>query len=286
MSGIEQWLVDHKIPVGSWGESFFDFLIDNFAGFFDAITDGGSFLIDGSVELLLLVPSVILIVLVTAIAQYLQRSWKLSLFVVLSLLFIINQGYWEETIESLVLVVYATMVCMLGGVPLGIAAAHRPWLYSILRPVLDLLQTIPTFVYLIPAMTLFGLGMVPALVATVIFAIAAPVRLTHLGVSSVPKPLIEAAESFGATKKQLLWKVEIPYALPTIMAGVTQCIMLSLSMVVIGALVGASGLGKPVVRALNSRQIDMGIEAGLAIVIVAILLDRLCKQRNAPVDGA
>ncbi|MFD2207702.1 choline ABC transporter permease subunit [Kiloniella antarctica] len=286
MSGIEQWLVGHKIPVGKWGEAFFDFLIDNFAGFFDAITDGGSFLIDGSVELLLLVPSVILIVLVTAVAQYLQRSWKLSLFVVLSLLFIINQGYWEETIESLVLVVYATVVCMVIGVPLGIAAAHRPWLFSALRPVLDLLQTIPTFVYLIPAMTLFGLGMVPALVATVIFALAAPVRLTHLGVSSVPKPLIEAAESFGATKKQLLWKVEIPYALPTIMAGVTQCIMLSLSMVVIGALVGASGLGKPVVRALNSRQIDMGIEAGLAIVIVAILLDRLCKQRNAPVDGA
>ncbi|WP_299374547.1 choline ABC transporter permease subunit [uncultured Kiloniella sp.] len=286
MSGIEQWLVDHKIPVGKWGESFFDFLIDNFAGFFDAITDGGTFLIDGTVDLLLFLPSIVVIIMITGLAQYLQRTWKLSMFVFLSLLFIVNLGYWTETVESLVLVVYATIVCIITGVPLGIAAAHRPWLFSLLRPVLDLLQTIPTFVYLIPAMTLFGLGVVPALVATVVFAVAAPVRLTHLGISSVPKPLVEAAEAFGATKKQLLWKVEIPYALPTIRAGVTQCIMLSLSMVVIGALVGANGLGKPVVRALNSRQFDMGIEAGLAIVIVAILLDRLCKQRNAPVDGA
>jgi glycine betaine/proline transport system permease protein len=160
----------------------------------------------------------------------------------------------------------------------GIAAAHRPWLYHGIRPVLDLMQTIPTFVYLIPAIIFFGIGVVPGLIATVIFVVAAPIRLTHLGISSVPTPLIEAGEAFGATKRQLLWKVELPHAMPTIMAGLTQCIMLSLSMVVIAALVGADGLGKPVVRALNTVNIGKGVESGLAIVILAILLDRVCKQ--------
>lgn len=165
------------------------------------------------------------------------------------------------------------------GVPLGIAAAHRPWLFTLLRPVLDLMQTIPTFVYLIPTLILFGLGVVPGLISTVIFAIPAPIRLTQLGISSVPKPLLEAGEAFGATRSQLLWKVELPHALPTIMAGLTQCIMLSLSMVVIAALVGADGLGKPVVRALNTVDIGRGFEAGLAIVVLAIILDRIARQR-------
>jgi glycine betaine/proline transport system permease protein len=165
-------------------------------------------------------------------------------------------------------------------VPIGIAAAHRPWLYKFLHPVLDLMQTIPTFVYLIPTLVLFGLGVVPGLISTVIFAIPAPIRLTHLGISSVPRQLVEVGEAFGATRPQLLFKVELPHALPTIMAGVTQCIMLSLSMVVIAALVGADGLGKPVVRALNSVNIAMGFEAGLAIVILAIILDRVFKRSN------
>jgi glycine betaine/proline transport system permease protein len=172
----------------------------------------------------------------------------------------------------------ATATCMIIGVPVGIAAAHRPWLFALLRPVLDLMQTIPTFVYLIPTLILFGLGVVPGLISTVIFAIPAPIRLTHLGVASVPRPLIEAGEAFGASRTQLLFKIELPHALPTIMAGLTQCIMLSLSMVVISALVGAAGLGVPVVRALNTVNIARGFEAGLAIVILAIILDRVCKQ--------
>jgi glycine betaine/proline transport system permease protein len=149
---------------------------------------------------------------------------------------------------------------------------------TVLRPVLDLMQTIPTFVYLIPTLILFGLGVVPGLISTVIFALPAPIRLTQLGIASVPKPLLEAGEAFGATRWQRLVKVELPYALPQIMAGLTQCIMLSLSMVVIAALVGADGLGKPVVRALNQVNVARGFEAGLAIVLVAIVLDRLCKQ--------
>jgi ABC-type proline/glycine betaine transport system permease subunit len=143
------------------------------------------------------------------------------------------------------------------------------------------MQTLPTFVYLIPTLVLFGLGVVPGLISTIIFALPAPVRLTHLGVSSVPKPLLEAGEAFGATKTQLLFKIELPAAAPTILAGVTQCIMLSLSMVVIAALVGAGGLGVPVVRALNTVQVGMGFEAGFAIVLLAIILDRVTRPRGS-----
>jgi glycine betaine/proline transport system permease protein len=167
------------------------------------------------------------------------------------------------------------------GVPIGIAAAHRPRLYAAMRPVLDLMQTLPTFVYLIPAIVFFGIGMVPGLIATVIFVLPAPIRLTQLGIASTPKPLLEAAQAFGATPRQTLWKVELPYAMPQIMTGLNQTIMLSLSMVVIAALVGADGLGVPVVRALNSVNTALGFESGIVIVIVAIMLDRMLrKERN------
>jgi glycine betaine/proline transport system permease protein len=212
-----------------------------------------------------------------ALAFALRRSWRLSLGVLLGLAFIINQGLWKETIETLVLVVAATACSMAIGVPIGIWAAHSQRVYRVVRPILDLMQTLPTFVYLIPVLILFGLGIAPGLIVTIIFAAPAPIRLTWLGITSVPKPLLEAGQSFGATKRQLLWKVELPSALPTIMAGLTQCIMLSLSMVVIAALIGANGLGRPVVRALNSVNIPLGLEAGLAIVILAIILDRMAR---------
>lgn len=285
MGAAMDWLTDNKIPLGAWIKSFVEFLNDNVAWFFDFISDVLGFTINGLIDILQWIPPLLLIAIFAVLAYGLHRSWRLALMVAASLLLIINMGYWEQTIETLALVVFATVLCMAVGVPVGIAAAHRPWLYTGLRPVLDLMQTIPTFVYLIPTLILFGLGVVPGLISTVIFAIPAPIRLTHLGVSSVPKPLIEAGESFGATKSQLLWKVELPHAMPTIMAGVTQCIMLSLSMVVIAALVGADGLGKPVVRALNTVNIAKGFEAGLAIVIVAILLDRVCKRPGAKGEG-
>ncbi len=272
------WLTENKIPLGQWMKGFVDLLNDHAAWVFNLISDVLGFLIEGLTDLMLWVPALGLVMVFAALGYWLHRSWKLAGGILLSLLLVINLGYWEETVETLALVVFATVICLVTGVPVGIAAAHRPWLYTALRPVLDLMQTIPTFVYLIPTLILFGLGVVPGLISTVIFAIPAPIRLTHLGVSSVPKQLIEAGESFGATKSQLLWKVELPHAMPTIMAGLTQCIMLSLSMVVIAALVGADGLGTPVVRALNTVNIARGFEAGLAIVIVAILLDRICKQ--------
>ncbi len=283
------WLTEqiqiHKIPVGKVVGGFFDFLTENFAAFFDAVSEMLKFVIEGLTDLMLWCPPLILIALIAGFAYWLHRSTWLVVAVVGLLAFIINQGYWEPTIETLALVIFATIVCMIVGVPIGIAAAHRPWLYTLIRPVLDLMQTIPTFVYLIPTLILFGLGVVPGLISTVIFAVPAPIRLTYLGVSSVPKTLIDAGEAFGATKRQLLWKIELPHAMPTIMAGVTQAIMLSLSMVVIAALVGADGLGKPVVRALSQVRIEMGIEAGLAIVILAILLDRICKQPGSKSQG-
>lgn len=277
-----EWVAEHKLPVGDHIASFVDALTAHAGGVFDLISQGLGALITALTGALLWVPPLVLIVLIAALSYLLQRSVKLTVFVVLALLLVVNLGYWQASMETLSLVICATVTCLLIGVPVGIAAAHRPWLDASLRPLLDLMQTIPTFVYLIPTLILFGLGVVPGLISTVIFALPAPIRLTTLGISSVPKPLIEAGESFGATRSQLLWKVELPHALPTIMAGVTQCIMLSLSMVVIAALVGADGLGKPVVRALNSVNIADGFEAGLAIVIVAIVLDRLCKQRPTP----
>lgn len=279
-------LETYKIPLGRWIGDFVGLLNTHAAWFFDFISLVLGFFIHGLIDLLQAVPPLALIVLLAAFAYWLHRSIWLALGIVLSLLLIVNIGYWTETIETLALVICATALCMLIGVPVGIASAHRPWLYTAIRPVLDLMQTIPTFVYLIPTLILFGLGVVPGLISTVIFAIPAPIRLTYLGISSVPKNLYEAGEAFGATKSQLLWKVELPHALPTIMAGLTQCIMLSLSMVVIAALVGADGLGKPVVRALNTVNIARGFEAGLAIVIVAIVLDRLCKQRTAKRKGS
>ncbi|GGH29077.1 choline ABC transporter permease subunit [Alsobacter metallidurans] len=277
---MESWFtgVDKKIPLGAWMKAAVDALNDHAQAVFDAIAFGLGAVIMAFTATLLWFPPAVLILAIAALGYALHRSWGLSLFIALAFALIVNLGYWKPTMETLSLVLFATLACVLIGVPIGIAAAHRAWLYTAIRPVLDLMQTIPTFVYLIPTLILFGLGVVPGLISTVIFSLPAPIRLTYLGVSSVPTPLIEAGESFGATRRQLLWKVELPYALPTIMAGVTQCIMLSLSMVVIAALVGADGLGKPVVRALNSVNIAMGFEAGLAIVILAIVLDRLFKQ--------
>ncbi|RJT39353.1 choline ABC transporter permease subunit [Mesorhizobium waimense] len=277
MDPISKFLVAYKIPIGPWGKAFFGFLTDNFDTVFRTFSNSLNFLLDGIVDGLLLLPPVLLIALIALLAYFLQRSKGLAVAVFLGLLFILNQNLWKQTVETLVLVVAAAAASMAIGVPLGIWAAHKPKVYRIMLPVLDLMQTLPTFVYLIPVLTLFGLGNAPGLIVTIIFVIPTSVRLTHLGVTSVPKSIVEAGEAFGATKRQLLWKVELPSALPTIMAGLTQSIMLSLSMVVFAALIGAGGLGTEINRALGSRRIDLGLEAGLAIVVLAIVLDRMTR---------
>lgn len=271
------WLTENKIPVGDAAAAIFDWLQINGALVFDALSDGLEAMIDGILWVLQTPHPFVIVLFFAGLTYLLQRSWKAAAFTVVGFLFILNQGYWEETTESLTLVLSACVVCMGLGVPIGIAVAHRPRLYAWMRPVLDLMQTLPTFVYLIPAIVFFGIGMVPGLIATVIFVLPAPIRLTHLGVSKTPMPLLEAARAFGATGWQTLWKVELPYAFPQIMAGLNQTIMLSLSMVVIAALVGADGLGVPVVRALNQVNTSLGFESGFIIVVVAIMLDRMLR---------
>jgi glycine betaine/proline transport system permease protein len=279
------WITDAKIPIGPWAKSFVDWLTTNGEWFFNQLSALLSHVINALLFVLQTPNPLIAIFAISLLAWWLRRSITVAVFTCLGLLLIMNQGYWKETTETLALVLAATFVSMVIGIPLGIAAARRAWIYAAMRPVLDLMQTIPTFVYLIPALILFGLGMVPGLIATVIFAIPAPIRLTRLGIISTPPSLVEAAVAFGATPIQVLRKVELPFATPQIMAGLTQTIMLSLSMVVIAALVGAPGLGVPVVRALNTVNIAKGFEAGFCIVILAIILDRMFRTAGEG-DGA
>ncbi len=274
------WLTENKLPVGKHAKTGFEWLRDNGGWFFDRLEASLEWLIEAVLAALQFPGPWVLILGFIALTWVIQRNWRPCVIVGLGFLYVVNQGYWDETLESLTLVLFAGIVCMAIGVPIGIAAAHRPKLYQAMQPVLDLMQTLPTFVYLIPMIVFFGIGMVPGLVATVIFVIPAPIRLTQLGVSSTPQSLLEAARAFGATPRQTLWKVELPYALPQIMAGLNQTIMLSLSMVVIAGLVGADGLGVPVVRALQQVNAAKGFESGSVIVVVAIVLDRMLRKRS------
>jgi len=274
------WLTDSKIPVGASADAVFSWLKSNARPFFDFITLVLDKLIEGLQWLLQAPPAIVVIAVFVGLTYALQRSWQACLFVFLGFLFILNQGYWDETTDTLTLVLSSCIVCMGLGVPIGIWLAHRPRVYAWVSPVLDLMQTLPTFVYLIPAIIFFGLGMVPGLIATVIFVLPAPIRLTVLGVSSTPIPLLEAARAFGATGRQVLWKVELPSALPQIMVGLNQTIMLSLSMVVIAAYVGADGLGKPVVQALARVNSKLGFESGFVIVVLAVVLVRMLQGKK------
>ncbi len=281
---FEDRVAAHKIPVGDTATRFVEYTKKHARGFFDGVASVLTGCTRAVAWVLNAMPSPLLILALAAIAYAVRRSIGLVVFVILSLLFIMNQGYWDATLETLTLVLVAAFIATVIGVPLGIWGAKRPRLQAAMRPVLDLMQTLPTFVYLTPTLVLFGLGVVPGLISTIIFALPAPIRLTQLGISSVPKTLREAGQAFGATPLQLLFKVELPSAGPMILAGVTQCIMLSLSMVVIAALVGAGGLGVPVVRALNTVQVGMGFEAGLAIVLLAIMLDRISRPPDRKGD--
>ena len=279
MDPVSDLIAKNKVPIGQWVKAFSDSIVAMFGAVLRALSGGLGAALDVVVTGLLWLPPAVLALLIAGLAWYLQRSKALALGVFLGFLFTLNQGMWKQTISTLVLVGAAAAASMLIGLPIGIWAAHKPKAYRIVQPILDFMQTMPTFVYLIPIMALFGLGPAPGLIVTIIFVIPTAVRMTHLGMTSVPTAIIEAGQAFGATRRQLLWKVELPAALPTIMAGLTQCIMLALSMVVVAALIGAGGLGTEVVRALNSgpRGIPLGVEAGLAIVVLAIILDRMTR---------
>lgn len=267
-----------KLPLGETLAVGIDTLSRVAAPVLDVVTAQLERALDGTSAALLACPVPLFIAVVALLTQLLRRRWGLTLFVAGALALIANLGFWVATLQTLTLVLAATSCCMAVGVPLGVAAAHHPRFASVLEPVLDLMQTVPTFVYLIPALTLFGLGTVPGLAATVVFAVAAPIRMTALGLRGVPHELVEAGRAFGHGGWSLLWRVELPHARASLGAGLSQCLMLSLSMVVVAALVGGDGLGKPVIRALNTADVALGFDAGLCIVLLAIVLDRLLRR--------
>lgn len=272
---MSNWLP--KLPLADWTEAFVDFLKANFQGFFDVASNMIGAIVDFFVLIMASVPALVVILVIAAIAWYTSR-WTIALFTVIGLLLIENLGYWDGTVQTIALVLTSIIITFVIGVPLGIWMSQSDKLRNVLTPILDFMQTMPAFVYLIPSILFFGIGMVPGVIASVIFAMPPTIRLTNLGIRQVPEDLVEASNAFGATTGQKLIKVQLPLATPTIMAGVNQSIMLSLSMVVIASLVGAPGLGADVYRAVSQIKVGVGFEAGLAIVILAIILDRVSQN--------
>lgn len=264
----------YRIPLRDWVTRGVNFLERELAPLFDGFSAFIYFIVDNLKEGLLMVHPLVLIVIIAGITWY-MAGWKNSLLAFLGLLLTENIGLWVAFVETLALVLSAEILVIAIGIPLGIWSARSDGVNAILRPVLDFMQTMPAFVYLIPAVMFFGLGLVPGVVATFVFALPPLIRLTNLGIRQVPKELVEAADAFGATGMQKLIKVQIPVAKPTILAGVNQSIMLGLSMMVIAAMIGAGGLGEDVLRGIQRLQVGQGFEAGLVVVILAIILDRI-----------
>ena len=264
------------INIGKYIEMAINWLTDHFASFFDALSIGIGGFIDGFQHVLFGIPFYITI-LALAILAWFKAGKGVAVFTLSGLLLVYGMGFWEETMQTLALVLSSTCLALLLGVPMGIWTANSDRCYKIMRPVLDFMQTMPAFVYLIPAVLFFGLGTVPGVFATIIFAMPPVVRLTGLGIRQVPKNVVEASRSFGATPWQLLYKVQLPLALPTILTGVNQTIMMSLSMVVIAAMISAGGLGEVVLKGITQMKIGLGFEGGIAVVILAIILDRITQ---------
>lgn len=265
------------IHIGPYIEEFINWLTSNFGALFNIIKIIVISVVD-SVEWILMFPPFYVIILLVAFLAWKRTGLGVTIFTILGLTLIWAMGYWGQTMATLALILSAAFIALLMGVPMGIWAAKNPLAGKIMRPVLDLMQTMPAFVYLIPAVLFFGLGKVPGAFATIIFAMPPAVRLTTLGISQVPKEIVEATRSFGATPRQLLFKVELPLALPTILAGVNQTIMMALSMVVISAMIAAGGLGEVVLKGITQLKIGLGFEGGIAVVILAIILDRITQS--------
>ena len=274
-----------RIPIGKWIDSGIDWIKANLDALLDVVSDGGTALYD-ALTWLLLAPHPLIMVAIFSLLSWVFRSWRLAVGVALAFLFIISMNQWTGAMQTLSLVVIATLTAVVIAIPLGIWAAKSDTVSAILRPILDLMQTMPAFVYLIPAVTFFSIGVVPGLFSTIIFALPPGVRLTELGIRQVDSETVEAGQSFGATGWEILRGIELPLALKSIMAGVNQVIMLALSMAVIAGMVGADGLGKEVVSSLATVNIAKGAEAGLAIVFLAIFLDRFTSALGSPADNS
>lgn len=266
----------YHLPLGIWVNNVVDWLLNHFGTAFDAFTDALTKVIDGLREGLMFLPWWLIIIAFAALA-WRAKGWRLAVGTVIGLLIIYDLELWPAFLDTLILVIIASLASIIIGVPLGILAAQSDKFHRILFPVLDFMQTMPSFVYLIPALMFFNLGTVSAIFATVTFAMPPVIRLTDLGIRQVSPDLIEVGEAFGSNSRQLLWKIQLPLALPTIMAGVNQTMMLSLSMVVIAAMIGAEGLGAGVLAGISQMDIGKGFEYGLAVVILAMVLDRLSQ---------
>ena len=268
---------DFRIPIGSFIEQSVEYLTRHFQGGFDAFSNALTGLNTLSEWLLLAIPAYLFIPLLAAFAFW-RIGWRFSLFTLTSLSLIVGMDLWNRTMMTLALVVSATLICLILGIPLGILSAKSVRCKATIKPALDFMQTMPAFVYLIPAAMLFGLGKVPGTVATIVFAMPPAVRLTDLGISQVATELKEAGLAFGCTPAQLLLKVELPMALPAIMTGINQTNMMALSMVVIASMIGAGGLGNVVLTGIQRLDVGLGFEGGISVVILAIILDRLTQS--------
>lgn len=270
----------YKVPVGSWIDALVSWMLKHFTSFFDGVTLFCTSMFQRLEEFLLWIPWWLLIVIVAAFAWYLSGNsgWKLSIGSIIGLLYIYNMGHWHDFILTLNIVLVCAVISLVIGISIGILSAKNKYVHAVTFPVLDIMMTMPSFVYLLPAMFFFGIGLMPAIFATIVFAVPPIIRLTDLGIRQIPKELLEAAHAFGSSTSQILLKVELPAAMPSIMTGVNQTIMLGLSMVVISSLIGAGGLGDGVNRALGQVAIGKGFEYGISIVIMALIMDRITQR--------
>lgn len=270
-----------KLPVAEAIENSMEFITDTFSNGFKFIQNSGEMMMDSVTDFLVFIPPVVFILLVAVLAFFVTgKKWGLALFSLIGLFFIYNQGLWNELMNTFTLVLFSSILAIFLGIPIGILMSKSKTAEQIIKPILDFMQTMPGFVYLIPAVAFFGIGVVPGVFASIIFALPPTVRFTNLGIRQVPKELVEAADSYGSTPSQKLFKVELPLAKSTIMAGINQTVLLSLSMVVIASMIGAPGLGREVLSALQRAQVGNGFVAGLSLVIFAIIVDRLTQSLN------
>lgn len=277
-----------ELDIAGVVNAFVDFIVTHFGGFLRAVSRVIENGFEGLVDGLGWLPEIVVILVLVVLIWWVSRNVKLSVLSFIGLCLIPLMGFWSYALDTLVLVIFATAVSLVVAVPLGILMGISEKAASVMRPILDLMQTMPAFVYLIPAVMLFGVGKVPAVFATMIFAMPPPIRLTYLGIQEVSGEVKEAAISYGATRKQLLFDVQLPLAVPTIMAGINQCIMLALSMAVIASMIGAAGLGGEVLRSISRLDVGYGFEAGISIVFLAIILDRVTSaiHKRTQLQGA
>lgn len=282
--------MDKVINIGQYIESGINSLEEHFSFLWSAIDNGISWTVDNLNDLFLAIPFLVIVVLVAAAAYYAKAKGKLftwegfkkgiglTSFVIIGFFLIYGMGYWKEAIETTTLVLVSTLIALIFGIPFGILSAKNNTANAIIRPILDFMQTMPAFVYLIPAIFFFSVGNTPGVIATVIFSLPPAVRLTNLGIRNVQPDVIEAGRAFGANENQILFKIQLPLAMPTILAGINQVILLALSMVVIASMVGARGLGSIVYQGIQQNDIAKGFESGLGIVVLAIVLDRITQS--------